>query len=237
MRFTKKAMVGGGVALAVGAAATVGLVLNSANAAEPSRDSATLAPANSVNSSAIRDGSIGERDLYPAYRDALYKVFNQTVGMPALKPEVAGALENGQQTASTSIKAQPIEKIGGSWKANATKVGELELPKAGTYLINTAAVFDRKDAGSEGYVAPTTDLYPQLALRYGEENGQDAGTVMGTAISKAGFVELTASATKTVKVDGATTIAVYGFGYNENRSGEGAGQVTVAAEITAIKVG
>jgi hypothetical protein len=104
----------------------------------------------------------------------------------------------------------------------------------GTYLVNTSAVFDRLDADAEGYATPTTDTYPSLVLRY--DGDKDAGTIMGSPISKAGFVELTGSSTKTVTVDGPTVITVYGFGYNEDRSQFGAGQITVSAQVTAVKI-
>ena len=103
--------------------------------------------------------------------------------------------------------------------------------------------FDRKDAGSAGYEAPTTDTYPQFAIRYGDSYtgtpnwGVDAGTVMGTAISPAGRVELTGSSVKVVTVTAPTTVNLYGFGYNEDQSGFGGGQIDVSAQVSATKIG
>jgi hypothetical protein len=123
-----------------------------------------------------------------------------------------------------------IAKIGGSFATNATVLGTVNL-QAGTYLANTTVVFDREDATlpngdpNPDYATPITDTYPQIALRYPDANG-DAGTIMGVPISKAGFVELTQSTSKGFTLAEPTTITVYGFGYNEDRSGFGANQIS-----------
>lgn len=60
---------------------------------------------------------------------------------------------------------------------------------------------------------------------------------MGTAISRAGFTELTGSSVATVTVDAATEITVRGFGYNEDRSSFGGGQISASGQVTAVKIG
>jgi hypothetical protein len=56
-------------------------------------------------------------------------------------------------------------------------------------------------------------------------------------ISRAGYTELTGSSTKTIILDKTTTITAYGFGYNEDRSGFGGGQITAGGQVTAVKIG
>ncbi|HEY0695437.1 MAG TPA: hypothetical protein VGD71_41175 [Kribbella sp.] len=128
-----------------------------------------------------------------------------------------------------------IAKIGGSYSANATDITTVSLPSAGTYAVNARVTFDRKDANDPQYLTPTTDTMPQLSLRYGSDG--DAGTIVGSPISRAGYVELTGSSVAYVTVDAATTITVRGFGYNEDRSQFGGGQITAAGVVTAVKIG
>jgi hypothetical protein len=128
-----------------------------------------------------------------------------------------------------------IAKIGGSYSANATEITTVSLPSAGTYAVNARVTFDRKDANDPAYLIPSTDTMPQLSLRYGTDG--DAGTIMGSPISRAGYVELTGSSVAYVTVDAATTITVRGFGYNEDRSQFGGGQITAAGVVTAVKIG
>jgi hypothetical protein len=121
----------------------------------------------------------------------------------------------------------PIVNIGGPFDTNATKVGEF-LIEPGTSLINTSAFFARTVAGVEG-------TRPQLALRYGD--GQNAGTIMGTEISETANRELSGSTTKVVTVEAETTVTVWAFGYNDNASAAGGGEITVSAEVSAVKLG
>jgi uncharacterized protein (DUF697 family) len=187
---------------------------------------------NSVTGLDVKSNSLGWTDL-DAATQKLIKSGGGTAGPvgpvgPAGKPGVAVSV-------TKAFAPVVIEKIGGSYGANATEVATFSLPAAGTYLVNTRVVFDRKDKGSEGYVEPTTDTMPQLSLRYGTDG--DAGTIMGTAISKAGFTELTGSSVATVTVDAATEITVRGFGYNEDRSSFGGGQISASGQVTAVKIG
>lgn len=125
-----------------------------------------------------------------------------------------------------------IDKIGGSFKTNKTAVGSFTLP-AGTWLINASAFFARTTAGVAG-------TRPQLALRVGATDtafGDDYGTILGAEISPAKDRELTGSTVKIVTVAGDTTVGVYAFGYNDDASSAGSGEITAASEITAVRVG
>ena len=196
---------------------------------------------NSLTGVDIKTNSLGWTDL-DGNTQKLIKSGGGTAG-PAGKDGAPGAPgkdgADGKPGVAVSVNKTfaptVIEKIGGSYGANATQITTFSLPSAGTYLVNARVVFDRKDKGSEGYEQPTTDTMPQLSLRYGSDG--DAGTIMGTAISPAGFSELTGSSVATVTVDAATEITVRGFGYNEDRSSFGGGQITASGQVTAVKIG
>jgi hypothetical protein len=144
----------------------------------------------------------------------------------------------GKQGGTLTIQETAIDKIGGPFATNATKVGEFTLGK-GTWLINAAVQFDRTDANDPDYQTPTTDTMPSFVLRYPD----DAGTIMGNPISKAGYTELTGSSVKTITLDTDTKITAYGFGYNEDRSNFGSAtadtksQFSVVGSVTAVRVG
>lgn len=240
MRITKKA-VAGMAALALAGTGGV-LVMSSANAAEQppaaaARDAGGSIPnaKGAVTNWHLGKGSVYGDNLGPGMVEWFTTVYNGSVHEIGLDANLKNQLGNGKGVGSAMFGPKAIEKIGGSFAANKTAVGELKLPGAGTYLVNTQAKFDRLDAGSEGYVTPTTETYPSLVVRYAGD--KDAGTIMGSPVSKAGFVELTGSSTATVIVDGPTTLSIFGFGYNEDRSAFGAGQITVAGQATAVKIG
>ena len=175
---------------------------------------------NSVNSNTVKDGSLGEADLNKALNDKL-------------------VLGTGGEV--LTIPATPIKTIGGSWVVGKTLLKTFTL-KAGTWLVNSAVVFDRVNSDKPTYLVPTTDTMPQFGLRYditaaNGNFGEDAGTVMGNPVSRAGFVELTGSSTKAVTLTKDTDITAYGFGYNEDRSGFGGDQISVSGTVSAIKIG
>ncbi|WP_432949003.1 hypothetical protein ACQPXM_15270 [Kribbella sp. CA-253562] len=239
MRITKKAVAGlSALALAGGGGV---LVMSSADAAEPpapaARDAAASIPntKGAVTNWHLGKGSVYGDNLGPGMVSWFTTVYDGSVHLKGLDADLKNQLGNGKG-AATTLAPKEIAKIGGPFATNRTVIGEVKLPGAGTYLVNTSAMFDRKNAGTEGYETPTTETYPSLVLRYGTDE-KDAGTIMGSPVSKAGFVELTGSSTKTVTVDGPTTINVYGFGYNEDRSAFGAGQITVSAQVSAVKIG
>lgn len=170
---------------------------------------------------------------------AAKQVVNGTQNEIKMDESTRAKLQLGVGGPSYAIAETKIAKIGGSFAANATDLGTFELP-AGTWDIDLSGKFDREDAIKDGepnpaYVLPTTDLMPSLVIRYG--TGKDAGTIMGAAISRAGYVELTGAANKRIKLTASTVFTVSGFGYNENRSAEGANQITVSGEVTTTRVG
>jgi hypothetical protein len=141
------------------------------------------------------------------------------------------------QQATTGLV--PIQKIGGPYSTNATALFTLDLPEAGTYLLNANGFFDRINEGAAGYEVPATDTYLQLTVR-----GAGLGATCFTpAVSPKGFTETTCDASSVVSVSGPTTLTVRGFGYNEDRSGFGGTpnsltpQFSVFAQLTAVKVG
>ncbi len=244
MRITKKA-VAGIAALALAGGGGV-LVMSSADAAQsapqPSAPGARDAGGSIPNTKgAVTNWHLGKGSVYgdnlgPGMVQWFTTVYNGSVHEIGLDENLKKQLGNGKGGAVT-YAPKAIANIGGSFASRKTEVGELKLAAAGTYLVNTSASFDRKNADEDGYVAPTTETYPSLVLRYGTGDSEDAGTIMGSPVSKAGYVELTGSSTKTVTVTGPTTIKVYGFGYNEDRSAFGGGQITVTAQATAVKIG
>lgn len=182
--------------------------------------------ARSVAATQVVDNSLPKSKIVPADRDAF------------LKDTDTDAF--GKQGGTLAIAETAIDKIGGPFATNATKAGEFTLP-AGTWLVTAAVQFDRTDANDPDYQAPTTDTMPSFVLRY----PGDAGTIMGAAISKAGYTELNGSSAMAITLDAATKITAYAFGYNEDRSGFGStgqpagakSQFSVAGKVTAVRIG
>lgn len=221
---------------------------------DPAGRQAIAAP-NSVNSTAIIDGSVWQADMadpLTAYlravpNGAVYwsSLANGIVSTDKLAADVKDQLEIGSGW-SVQIPTTVINKIGGSYAANATELTEFVLPAGGLYQVTTQAVFDRVNADHADYVAPTTDTMPQLSLRMPTDEGgtADGGTIMGAAISRAGYTELTGSSVSTLRSGSEDKIVtVRGFGYNEDRSsfgsaGDGkAAQFTAAARIVVTRIG
>lgn len=166
----------------------------------------------SVAATQVVDNSLPASKIAPADRAAFLKDTNT--------PDVKGT---GTKIACDT---KVIAKIGGPFASNSTKVCDFQLP-AGKYLLNTTAFFARTVAGAAG-------TRPQLALRV-DGSGADAGTILGAEISPSKDRELTGSATK--MVGGGVTINVIAFGYNDNGSAAGGGEITVAPEIDIVRVG
>lgn len=236
----------------IAAAAAVGLlfggsaVLSASAAPAPVRPSAAapLAAEDTVGTKAIIDGQIYQSDINdgveaflrstPANSVWSTSMNNGIVSEQKLTAAVKAKLELGSLSGDPiAIQATPIANIGGSFLSRSTKVGEVTL-QPGTWLVNTSAVFARVTAGAEG-------TRPQLALRYNKTEaqpfGEDAGTIMGAEISEAAGRELTGSSVKAMTVSVPTVIDVHAFGYNDDTSSAGSGELTAAAEITALRVG
>jgi len=206
------------VAAVLGAGVLVGVTVAANGAVKPDCKTLTypLCP-RSVAASQVVDNSLPASKIVPADRTAFLK-----------DTDVFG--KGMSKSFNTPV---PIAKIGGSFKANKTPVGEFTLPSAGTWLINSSAFFARTTAGAVG-------TRPELALRVGAsptEFGTDYGTILGAEISKAADRELTGSTVKVVTVSGATKVEVFGFGYNDDASAAGGGEIAVTADIVAVRIG
>lgn len=262
------------VAAAVGLLFGGSTILSASAAPAPERATAAVAPANSVTGTSVVDssltgadvknGSLNAVDLDQATKNWFTDVFNNTVGTAAIKKgavtqdklakgavdltklsnDVLADLSAGQGWDPVVLNDRPISLIGGSWATRATTLTEFTLP-AGVWMITTQASFDRLDAEAAGYIAPTTDTYPQLTVRDGE--GRDVGTIMGNAVSRAGRVELTGSSVGTASVSSParSKFTVRAFGYNEDRSQFGSdpdgsgplvGQFKASVHIVAIRI-
>lgn len=145
-----------------------------------------------------------------------------------LHPAVVTELGYGKSGDKIVVPAKLVEKVGGSFTANATSIATFQLP-AGAWLLPVSARFDRVATG------PADGNRPQLAVRY--DNGKDAGTVMGQELSGLKDRELTGADNKVVTISETTTFTVYGFGYNDDQSASGGNTFAASAEITPVRVG
>lgn len=226
----KKALVALAAAVSLG-----GLVVGLGGAA------ATASPGDCcVTGSQVVDGSLGTSDLYGPAVDWLRQTPNNSVWTASLNnwvvtqdklhPAVQQELKYGT-VVDGNIYNTPtanIAKIGGPFATNATKLGSFKLP-AGTWNLFFKERFDRITTGAAG-------TRMQLAIREGT-SGEDFGTDMGTEISPTKGRELVQSGVSIVTVDGDTTLDVYGFGYNDDGSAAGSGEITGKAQVWAELVG
>jgi hypothetical protein len=204
------------VAAVLGAGVLVGVTVAANGAVKPDCKSLSypLCP-RSVAASQVVDNSLPASKIVPADRNAFLK-----------DTDVYG------KGVSQDFDPVAIAKIGGSFKTNKTKVGQFTL-QPGTWLLNSTAFFARTTAGAPG-------TRPQLALRVGASDtafGTDYGTILGAEISPAKDRELTGATVKVVKVTKETTVEVFAFGYNDDASNAGGGEITAAASVAAVRVG
>lgn len=186
------------------------------------------------------DGTLGQQDMYGPLVDYLRavpaaSVYNSSLNAGIIaygnlgadvKQKLAfGSVVNGDIYNTPTVT---VAKIGGPFAANATKVGTFTLP-AGSWNLFFKARFDRTVTGAEG-------TRMQLAIREGT-SGEDFGTDMGTEISPTAGRELVKSGVSIVTVTEATTLDVYGFGYNDDASAAGGGEITAQAQVWAQRVG
>lgn len=204
------------VAAVLGAGVLVGVAVAANGAVKPDCKSLSypLCP-RSVAASQVVDNSLPASKLVPADRAAFLK-----------NTDIYG------KGASTDFKPVVIATIGGSFKTNKTTVGDFTL-QPGTWLINSTAFFSRTTAGAPG-------TRPQLALRVGASAtafGDDYGTILGAEISPAKDRELAGSTVKVVTVKTATKVEVFAFGYNDDASAAGSGQITASASVVPVLIG
>jgi hypothetical protein len=205
------------VAAVLGAGVLVGVTVAANGAVRPDCKSLSypLCP-RSVAASQVVDNSLPASKLTKSDRDAFLKDTDAF----------------GKSGVAVDFKPATIDKIGGSFKTNKTKIGEFTL-KPGTWLLNSTAFFARTTAGEPG-------TRPELALRVGATDtafGDDFGTILGAEISPAKDRELTGSTVKVVTVDKTTTVDVFAFGYNDNAGSAGSGEIAASASVTAVLVG
>jgi hypothetical protein len=202
------------VAAVLGAGALVGVTVAANGAVRP--DCKTLSYplcARSVAAKQVVDNSLPASKIVPADRAAFLK-------------------DHGKVGVAKDFPAVEIAKIGGSFKTGKTKVGEFTL-QPGTWLLNSTAFFARTTAGAPG-------TRPQLALRVGASDtafGEDYGTILGAEISPTKDRELSGSTVKVVTVKVPTTVEVFAFGYNDDASAAGSGQITASASVAAVQIG
>ncbi|MFC6156134.1 hypothetical protein ACFWUU_02930 [Kribbella sp. NPDC058693] len=205
------------VAAVLGAGVLVGVTVAANGAVKPDCKSLSypLCP-RSVAATQVVDNSLPASKIVPADRNAFLKDTDVY----------------GKSGVAKDFDPVAIAKIGGSFKTNKTKVGEFSL-QPGTWLLNSTAFFARTTAGAPG-------TRPQLALRVGASDtafGTDYGTILGAEISPAKDRELTGATVKIVTVAKATTVEVFAFGYNDDGSAAGGGEITASASVAAVRVG
>lgn len=184
------------------------------------------------------DGTLGTSDIYPPAIDWLRSnpansvwtssLNNYIVTKDKLHPSVAHALDFG--TVDDGNVAEfpgiPMDKIGGPFATNATNLGTFVV-QPGTWNLFHNATFERTVTG-----VPGTRM--QIALRAGTE---DYGTTMGNDISPTKGRELVESGVQIITVDNPTVVTVWAFGYNDDTSNAGSGQITASARIWLERVG
>lgn len=208
------------VAGVLGAGVLVGVTVAANGAVRPDCKTLSypLCP-RSVAASQVVDNSLPKTKLVPADRNAFLKDTNT--------PDVYG-----KAAVNKDFDAKTIAKIGGSFKTNKTSLGTFTLTP-GTWLLNSTAFFARTTKGVPG-------TRPELALRVGATDttfGQDYGTILGSEISPSADRELSGSTVKVVTVKAKTTVEVFAFGYNDDGSAAGSGELTASASVVAVQVG
>lgn len=155
------------------------------------------------------------------------QVVDHSLDEQELAPSVVGKL-NTDKGALTTYKfdAKTLTLIGGSFKTNKTKLGEFTLP-AGSFKLDLSYFAARTVTGAPG-------TRPELALRVGASPtafGEDYGTILGNEISPTKDREQTGYNFAYVKTTKATTVEVFGFGYNDDASGAGSAEIDMSAQV------
>lgn len=207
---------------------TVGIAADAAPY-EPSR-AATALPANSVGTSQVRDGSLGQSDLYPATARAFLTTYNNTVGFPALRPEVRSYMDMTKGLADAA-NPQEIGLVGGPIKTNGTKLSLDLVAPAGKYMVTVSGQIDRhQDAAKPGRATQ-----PQLSLwidsnNNGEFEWQDGeGSISpNCTIPDTAGRSCTVSGTTVLTFTEAKHLKFVAFGYNGDGSDAGSNELAVS---------
>lgn len=141
---------------------------------------------------------------------------------------------NGSLSSTWKLGAlTPLAHVGGPIRTNGTELGTITV-SAGTYLIDANAMFNRGAAAATA----DPDTYPLVTVWQGDTWASDFSNTIGTwsggRMSRATFIDTTASGTTvlTVPAGTTTTLHVVAFAYNEDRSSTG----TVNAESASVAV-
>lgn len=190
-------------------------------------------PANVIGEKQITANSVGWLDMGSQIRAEIRAAQVKT-------PEAYGVL-----TEPTALAPKVITNLGGKYFGDDTStsddrytvIGSFRLKK-GTWLVNTSVTFHRDAAGAAG-------SRPQVGLRIGQNQdlagdakwGRSVGTVGGADISPAKGHDLFGSTVSTVELPEETEVVVYGFGYNDDQSDAGSGQITASVNVAPVRVG
>lgn len=225
-------------AVAVAAAFFGGSALLPASAVQaPVR---TVSAAQDIDGTRIQTGTIYHDQINDTVEADLMKtpaksVFNSSLNLGIIAKNNLGAAVQRELDFGTvadgnivNLPSKTVDKIGGPFAANATALGDFTLP-AGTWNLFFKVRFDRTVTGPLG-------TRVQLAVREGT-SGEDFGTDMGTEISPTAGRELVKSGVSIVTVTEPTVLTAKAFGYNDDGSASGSGQIAAGVQIWAQLVG
>lgn len=189
-------------------------------------------------STKLAPGSVTEDRLTPQVKAKLNEVQDGTVHLDSLDANVRRMVTNDANTPdvkgsllvqyATAPKA--IEKVGGSFKTNKTKLGAFTLPVGKNLKIDAYMFASRTVAGAAG-------THAQLALRIGStdtEFGADMGTIF-QPLPTGKDREVTGSTFMIVSNSTEQIVEIWGFGYNDDSSSAGSGEYTIASRVAVTQ--
>ncbi len=252
-----------GVALAsVGIVATSALVSGAAVKPDCQNLMYPLCP-RSVASSQVVDNSLpGKTKLAPNSVDRsrldlslqadIDAVKDDSVHLDSLDANVRRMLANDANTPDVkgdmqhagSLPPKVIENLGGKYFGDTTatdddrytKIGEVVVPE-GSWMVYTSVQFTRTAEGVAG-------SRPQIGLRIDQDQtkteaegkwGVSVGTIGGNDIAPYKGADLFGQTVEPLVTTKNTTVSVYGFGYNDDRSAAGSGQIAAAVKIVLVR--
>lgn len=219
------------IAAALSTVALVGWAVpaDAAPIPEPSLRTIDAVPTN-IQGWQIKDGTLYGADLNPALIPWFTNTYNNTVGFPALRPDVTRAV-NTVNVLAASADPQEIGAIGGPIAANGTQLSPDLVVPPGKYLVTVSGQIDRTVAASD----PGKATQPQISLWFDNDNdgvfewqdGEGSISPNGT-IPDAKNRSVTVSGTTVVTITEETHAKLIGFGYAVDGSGAGSNELTVA---------
>lgn len=212
--------------IAVGLVAGAAVVANATNTAVKPDCVNLMYPlcARSVAATQVVDNSLpGYKKLAPGSvsEDRLNQATRDKLNAP--DTDARGSVLTAYQTAPA-----PVEKCGGSFKTNKTKLGEFVLPAGKQVKLDAYMFASRTITGAAG-------THAQLALRIGateESFGTDVGTVF-QPLSPTKGREVTGTSFWVGAVSQPTQVEIFGFCYNDDQSAAGGGEFTIASRVVA----